>query len=232
MRHLLAAALLAGLGTGAPTGAAAQPGAARIPADTLPFSHDEHRGVECGLCHQMDPDHGELRIRSISDCRSCHHAERASPSCATCHAPSDIRDELHPQVRTLTLSVGDPTTRDLPFRHAEHEEAECASCHEQGPDLSPVALDCGSCHAEHHAVDATCGACHIRPAADIHDVETVHMTCSGAGCHEAVPAEEAPRTRTGCLWCHREMSDHEPARECTVCHLLPAPRPGGEGGRR
>jgi hypothetical protein len=98
-------------------------------------------------------------------------------------------------------------------------------CHDDGPTLAVPDLDCQSCHEEHHSVSVTgCLSCHEEPPSEAHAL-VVHSTCSGAGCHETVPVGSAPRNRVGCLWCHQELTEHEPETECVSCHLMPPPRP-------
>lgn len=142
--------------------------------------------------------------------------------CGACHEGAD-RDDVYLLSRTFTPTVAEePSIRELPFRHDAHEELECVGCHTGGPSLSVPDLDCRSCHEEHHAASSDCSQCHRSPEPEAHE-EAAHLTCSGAGCHEDVPIEGSPRTREGCLWCHAEMADHEPDRECVRCHLLPPP---------
>lgn len=230
MPFLLEAVLVAGLGTGAPVGASL-PGPVAVAADTVPsFQHSQHESLECTACHRMDAEHGGTLVRSVQDCRSCHHTERTRMDCAACHPGAELREETFVLPRAFDLTVGQgPTERELTFLHGDHEELECASCHDDGPSLAVPELDCGSCHEEHHEVTTACFTCHVEPAGEDHD-RTVHLTCSSAGCHQEVPVEGTPRSRAGCLWCHQDETDHRPGRECVACHLMPDPVAGDGGG--
>lgn len=200
-----------------------RPAAATIVADTV-FRHGQHTSLSCLDCHSMQLGHGELLVRSTADCRNCHHGaeQRAARSCLSCHRPVDLAEVVFPQTRTMTFAVlSEPREATLPFRHADHEAQDCASCHETGdPSLAPTDLDCSSCHQEHHdAQVGGCSSCHLLPRPEAHPIE-VHAGCSASGCHTEGPFEVAPRTRTACLWCHEEQRDHEPDMDCASCHRL------------
>lgn len=194
-----------------------------------PFRHVQHEDVQCVACHRMETAHGASSIRTVEDCRGCHHTGAAVRECAACHGDVGVQEQVFTVRSTFTLSVADVSTeRELPFRHGQHEDLGCVQCHGDGPSLAVPDLDCQSCHEEHHAISVSgCLDCHREPASEVHEL-VVHATCSGSGCHEDVPvgsAPRAPRNRTGCLWCHQEQADHEPDVECVSCHLMPAPRP-------
>ena len=206
-----------------PSVGAALPSAQAAPVTDTTFRHAKHQEMECRECHEMQPTHGAFLIQDVSDCRSCHHTkERVDYDCAECHAVADMREVVYRVQRTFTLTVGDdPSDRELSFKHADHEERECAECHEEGPSYSVPELDCQSCHEEHHAITTSrCTSCHQEPPEGAHPL-AVHQTCSGSGCHQESPIESSPRSRVGCLWCHEDMADHEkPEEECTECHSL------------
>ena len=202
-------------------------GQASVAEDAMSaFRHVQHRDVQCVACHRMETAHGASSIRTVEDCRSCHHTQRAVRECGACHLDADVGDRVFTLRRTFDLSIEDVSTeRELPFRHGQHEDLGCVQCHDGGPSLAVPDLDCQSCHEEHHAVSVSgCLDCHREPASEVHTL-VVHATCSGSGCHEDVPVGSAPRNRTGCLWCHQEQAEHEPEDECVSCHLMPAPRP-------
>ena len=191
------------------------------------FTHGDHEDLQCFTCHENTGGHGALTVTTIEDCRSCHHANtRAtdSASCARCHA--ETPDETFMVIRSVAFSVPahDPQ-RSLEFPHDRHDDIECSTCHTQGTALAvPADLDCASCHADHHTVDSDCASCHAPVHASAHPTAEVHVTCSGAACHQDVPFESVPRTRAFCLGCHGELALHEVPRECVECHLLPAAR--------
>lgn len=194
---------------------------------SLGFGHGNHGGENCGSCHGVQERHGTIEVRGVDDCRSCHHAEPASASCRSCHGTEDFGPLPIMVTRTLDIRVGslDRPERELPFRHEQHQEMDCLQCHTETTGLRPWPSedgDCSSCHAEHHAPDSPCYSCHLPVAEGAHDV-TTHLGCSGTGCHTDVPAGIAsvPRTREMCLSCHTDLTDHEPSKNCSDCHILP-----------
>ena len=171
----------------------------------------------------MGADHGAVSLRDASDCRSCHHSpERIARDCRTCHDPSDLRNVVYRLQRALSLSVHrEPSERVVRFDHAYHGERACSECHVEGPSFAVRELECARCHEEHHEPDVSrCMSCHVEPSPDAHTLEEVHTTCSGAGCHVDPPFRAPVSTRTGCLWCHQDMADHEPQGECVHCHFV------------
>jgi hypothetical protein len=202
-----------------------------LPAIDTVFRHQDHERVDCLSCHTVDPVHGEVRVRTLSDCRSCHHRSPLASDCARCHSAADAPAATLNVRRVLQLSVGAPPARELPFDHARHAGVTCASCHTQGAELSAAAVACASCHVEHHAPEARCATCHLpKPETPPHPLE-VHVGCSGSGCHQDLPFEGVPRTRNLCLACHAQQEDHKPGQVCTTCHLLPSPRPAPGASR-
>lgn len=192
-------------------------------ADTA-FRHDRHAALDCSDCHDMQAGHGALLVRSVADCRGCHHVAGrvgGSRECTACHQADELRNVVYPQGRVLTLSVLDaPDARNLPFSHRAHEDRACVECHVDGPSLGVPSLDCQGCHEEHHsASNPGCMGCHREPPEDAHTLQ-VHATCSGSGCHVDPPIRAPPRTRVGCLWCHEDKVDHEPQGRCVDCHIV------------
>jgi hypothetical protein len=203
-----------------------------ISADArLILSHARHESVGCTACHGMEPSHGTSLIRTVEDCRSCHHSEPVASECVTCHLESEGRDRTYALERTFTLTVAeDPFLRTVSFRHQVHESQACAQCHTESSSLSASNLDCQNCHEQHHATTVSgCSDCHQAPQSNAHPL-AVHATCSGSGCHQDSPVQVAPRDRTGCLWCHSEQAEHEPEEQCVLCHLMPAARQTGHDG--
>ncbi|MDX1646201.1 MAG: hypothetical protein R3304_03560 [Longimicrobiales bacterium] len=203
-------------------------------ADTA-FRHEAHSELSCLECHQMGSEHGSLLVRDAADCRGCHHVqERSGLECAACHTSADLRNVVPPMQRAVRLSVRQgPVQRTVRFDHADHTERACADCHAEGPSFAVPDLDCGSCHEEHHDPTVSeCISCHVDVSSDDHPLD-VHSTCSGSGCHADPPFDGPPRTRTGCLWCHQDMTDHEPDGRCVDCHFvttLHAPSRSRSGG--
>jgi hypothetical protein len=192
------------------------------------FLHSEHPDLGCGNCHSNQEEHGGLTVRTLTDCRDCHHTDPVSRTCARCHEASDAPSEVFRALREMTLTVPGSGTRALPFDHDPHVELDCADCHTDGAALSAEAADCASCHEEHHDPDNTCASCHRVAPESAHPAEEAHVTCSGSGCHLDVPFDSVPRTREVCLGCHQDLRDHRPEQACSECHTLPAPRGGLE----
>lgn len=196
--------------------------------DSVRFSHGQHRDVDCLACHTTQGAHGALKITGLSDCRSCHHSTRSPVpgGCTACHADGPRPAAPYEVERTMTFTVGAPRERDLPFDHADHTTQDCATCHTQGLELSAAAVDCTSCHEEHHEVGLECRSCHVPAPPSAHSVQ-VHVGCAAAGCHTDLPfGGGVPRQREFCLTCHQDKVDHrrdEP--DCSECHRLPPPGP-------
>jgi hypothetical protein len=223
--------LMSALDTGARNGSALVPGTALLHSwgyrlQSTDFRHSEHPDLDCSDCHSSATSHGELTVTSVADCRSCHHDEgQAAEGCEACHSRAEGFSDPRTVTRVIRLTVGGPVSRSMAFDHAPHTDVECATCHTEGLALSAAQIDCASCHQEHHEPVTDCSACHIAKAGGSHVVETAHETCSSSGCHEAGPFDGTPpRDRTVCLVCHQDMVDHEPDRECALCHALPEGR--------
>jgi hypothetical protein len=187
--------------------------------DTV-FRHADHREYACTRCHGDDREHGSLLIRSVADCRSCHHALPVATTCTGCHRDDVGSDRLLEVMRTLTLPRGASAARALPFRHALHQAVACSTCHGSPPAVAVQPVDCAGCHADHHTESADCSACHVEAPAAVHPL-AVHEGCAGAGCHEDAPLETVPRARAACLVCHREQAEHRRSQECADCHVMP-----------
>lgn len=195
----------------------------------LTFRHGQHQVVECQACHSNERAHGRTIVAGLRDCRSCHHTQPQAGDCTHCHSPSEARTIVSWVPRTMNIAIGslDQPRRLLPFEHAKHDRLECTSCHTRGLALSAAQTDCSSCHAAHHQPNVTCRDCHNQPAQMAH-TRDAHLSCSGAGCHQAPPPaiRDVPRTRPFCLTCHQDMVDHKPEGNCADCHVLPRPRVG------
>lgn len=197
-----------------------------VPVPETPFVHENHLGVACETCHGVGYAHATLRVRSVEDCRSCHHGAPARSPCVECHDQDSVNAlEIH-VVRELAIDIGsvERPVRWLRFGHEAHTGTPCVACHTEGMELATgPGADCSTCHAQHHEPTADCSACHARPAGDAHDA-SAHLGCGGDGCHTA-PAgiRDALRTRPLCLACHRDRADHHVGQRCSACHILPEP---------
>ena len=192
------------------------------------FLHSQHRVVNCTNCHVNTETHGGLKVVTLNDCRSCHHAAPLANDCSRCHTSADAPSRTFRETRLMRPSVGRPDPqRVMLFPHATHQQLPCGSCHTQGPALDAGAVDCASCHEDHHDPGNDCSSCHRQAPASAHPPAEAHVTCSGSGCHTNPPFQVAPRSRTSCLVCHQNMTEHRPGRECADCHTLPSPRGAG-----
>jgi hypothetical protein len=189
------------------------PAQAQTPPD---ISHRQHRELQCTACHRAAGGrHGELTVRTVRDCQSCHHAEDRALPCARCHQTAELREQRNVPMR-FSLSVArQPATRPVPFRHSWHTDVQCNACHGE-PVTKAVTADCGSCHAQHHVVEADCRLCH-KPAKSDH-TRQAHLGCAGSGCHSLSQPVALQETRNVCLTCHNDMVNHRPGRECAACH--------------
>lgn len=199
---------------GAPLGAEAQ-------ADTT-FTHGQHATVDCEECHSSEQSHGQVTVRAVADCRSCHHAEPVASDCAACHPAVRLRGEATlSRVLAIPIAAATPSARALAFDHGPHERQTCGDCHAGGADRPSTEASCGDCHEDHHTPDIRCSACHLEAPESAHPVEAVHLTCGGSGCHAAELFPATPETtRPACLACHQELEDHEPDQACAECHAL------------
>ena len=198
---------------------------------TLRFDHARHTQVDCLACHSMDESHGRITVTSFRDCRECHHTGSTVQPCTRCHEASDAPGRAYEVRRAFRPSVGAAENRTLPFDHGQHADVSCETCHREGLALSAARVNCSACHDEHHDAGNDCMACHQRPASTAH-TRTSHLTCEGAGCHAPAPIAASDRTRTLCLACHQDMTDHQPGRTCVNCHALPPARSASaQGGR-
>jgi len=103
------------------------------PGALLGFEHARHQNVECGSCHASTEGHGTASLVAVEDCRSCHHTQPVSQSCARCHDASDAPTQSFRRTLAVSYSVGtqDPR-RTVIFPHDRHAALDCASCHTQG----------------------------------------------------------------------------------------------------
>jgi nitrate/TMAO reductase-like tetraheme cytochrome c subunit len=198
----------------------------RIPPQGPTFNHAQHRTVSCTRCHQSTGEHGGLVIKTLEDCRNCHHTQPVADDCVVCHDSPDRLTKKFSMPQVMKFSFGKTVHRDLTFTHAPHKALDCSECHTEGPDRSAQAIQCSSCHAQHHQPTNDCTVCHRQPPPSAHPPEVAHVTCTGSSCHKAPPFKTVPRTRQACLVCHQDLRDHRPGQECADCHLMPAPRGG------
>jgi len=192
------------------------------------FTHAAHRTVRCNGCHSNSRRHGEVTVRTQSDCFSCHHATRTASAqgCGQCHTPRDLGQvQVTSTVRLGVWAAG--RVRSLPFRHDAHTDLRCIDCH-GGGTRQRVQTACADCHEDHHppSGDTQCASCHEQHREDAHTARVHTEGCTGAGCHIEPRFSRMERTREFCASCHQDMIDHEPREACLTCHLVPPPGSG------
>jgi len=181
-------------------------------------AHGSHETVECTDCHRGPAWLGERVVFSRDECLSCHHGPEQTRSCLTCHGSAVARGRV---MRTTTVDPttgSGPTAAALPFSHGDHQALDCGGCHQE-PRTHAFSLECRSCHEDHHDEVRNCSLCHQGPLLDAHD-RSAHLGCGGAGCHEEPVTAGLMPTRTVCLTCHTEQSEHYPDGSCGECHRI------------
>ncbi|TFG63267.1 MAG: hypothetical protein E4H28_06625 [Gemmatimonadales bacterium] len=176
------------------------------------FSHGAHvlaGAMACSECHTSFDDHGGTKLAGISSCVDCHHSPIGPKNCAQCHqGPSGV------PVETISHPTGD-------FSHNAHRtgDIQCSDCHIP-PSMSTEALDCMSCHEQHHTPEVACLACHRDGALADHDAANHNVAC--IECHDP-PADGINRwTRQVCASCHQtSLIDHYEPEACENCHQVP-----------
>jgi len=194
-----------------------------------PFSHRRHRDTPCTACHGTGKVHGQLLVKTIADCQSCHHASPASGTagatagtpprlCTSCHNAVGLREVQDTLTFKLTVWK-EPKTRTLGFRHDKHAYADCTLCHATPNSLHvPADKSCQACHAKHHQPEVQCRSCHP-PAKTAHTREA-HLGCTGSQCHAAATVQGLQAKRNVCLVCHQTQVTHKPGKECAACHQV------------
>jgi len=191
-------------------------------ADTFP--HQRHIKLACITCHPSDRQHGRLSFEPPRGCQICHHQDAPQATCATCHTSEEL---AAPVAVTLRVAVAraPPRERTTPFEHAKHQTTSCVTCHTAPVTLAPSAevAACASCHADHHAVNRSCSACHTGEAiAPAHAPGmTIHTGCDV--CHRREIVAQLVPARSLCLTCHARQAEHYADRECTTCHFQSTP---------
>lgn len=196
-------------------------GMARQQKGDRPFRHATHKTITCQRCHNTSTRHGALTITAPQDCLSCHHRQEQRLACSRCHENVGTSAAVYHVQHAFQVGAGAVARRAMPFRHQEHADIACGKCHTAPISLSARTLSCELCHAEHHNASASCVSCHTRqPEKAVHP-RSVHVTCSGAGCHSAEQFVQQERTRNVCLACHQDLRNHKSDVNCINCHLLP-----------
>lgn len=206
-----------------------------------------HAKVACASCHgggaAAPADGGPAPIAAHGtgagprwkplphdDCASCHrdpHAGRFANACASCHRTESFS--------SIIESGFDHDRTRYPLR-GRHAGLECASCHDpqRAWGKKPAFSNCGSCHQDAHAGQATiggraadCASCHrvegfspstfttAQHARTAYPLAGAHLAAACASCHEKAPAGEAAALGAARV---RMKPRHE---ACTDCHVDP-----------
>jgi hypothetical protein len=151
------------------------------------FDHDEtrypltgrHRSVGCNDCHRSDSFRG-LRFASCTNCHTDPHHGGMQAACSSCHATIGWDD-----VSREAVESGFDHARVFPLE-AAHASADCASCHDPGPQTAGTIEITYRPETLGHAwpapvTEAGCVACHI----DLHRGELARDGAAGrcADCH-------------------------------------------------
>lgn len=223
--------------------------------------HDPHAGA-CGACHDPHeqttpaqavqscavggchtrieaetPFHRGLSPSVLTNCTACHaaHVFAAPTECMQCH------QDIYATAARHTTQVGRPRADALDFRHAQHRDVECSTCHQTTQSHGAVVIssfaECRDCH--HTApVAQPCTRCHERDglAQPYRVTQTVrmsvaprpqtrdlpfdhrqHLTEACSACHVPGPAQRA--ADISCQSCHEQH--HRPTADCRACHQAP-----------
>ena len=114
------------------------------------------------------------------------------------------------------------------FDHERHRALTCVTCHTTQASLAPApaVASCATCHDSHHAAGKQCAACHtagITPEVQLAHAPPVEAHVACGTCHDAAIAARLVPDRLLCQACHQFREEHNPGRECTVCHLQSVP---------
>jgi hypothetical protein len=193
-------------------------------ADTFP--HKRHESLQCITCHSLNSRSSTLTFVPPRGCQICHHQAPQRNECAKCHEEGG--DFTFQQVRlTVTVPRHQPQPRLAIFSHTVHAKAvKCTDCHTTPVLMTPAdsVIRCEGCHEKHHAASRNCSVCHSGPwLATAHaDARQTHIGGCDA-CHTPAVVALLTPTRSLCLTCHGDKTDHNDTRECTSCHLLETP---------
>lgn len=198
--------------------------------------HKEPHKAVCGACHDphkqtttkaafescqnagchtrpdtLTPFHRGLAAAALQKCGSCHKAhvwKVASKDCTACHRDLDRR----------SLGTGPPDTAQ--FRHAEHKNVPCTSCHSSERSHGAVTISrprgCQQCHHS-PAQKAACATCHATVPAQAATIP-VSMSVWSAPRERTLPFAHERHTIVACKTCHTTPVTLAPQMQCSSCH--------------
>ena len=175
------------------------------PAREMPF----HRGLEAGV---------------LENCTTCHEAhgwKAEEGRCLACH--ETVLEVGGPPGRAAAAAAG-LTTQDTTFRHTQHRQVDCRSCHAADETHGGVTVltlsDCRSCH--HSApVARDCTACHAAGdgPSDVLRVRRTLALSVGTPSQRALPFDHDDHRATACGECHTEgLALSAETASCDACH--------------
>jgi len=216
-------------------------------ADTLsPFHRGMGPGVleDCSNCHQAH----DFGVRS-TDCLQCHQdifedeeprtvavapagdgVLRRAAAAASALAGTAVLGSPDPHPWGMGAptdrrwwSHAPPTQEAVLFRHGQHREVSCTSCHSTENVHAAVTVtsirDCRSCHHTEEA-DAACADCHEEGAAAGPYAMARTLSFSvGEPVRRELPFDHDGHEELECAECHTEGLELDAsAVECATCH--------------
>jgi hypothetical protein len=216
-------------------------------------AHDwSNQGDDCLSCHQDVFDDGGVGARGASASPGAARSSAGPPApvpAARFAALSRPADYLH---AAAAVALQEPTPRrqrtpntlgETVFRHANHRDVECSSCHVSTESHGAITVteiaDCRSCHHVGEPAE-NCASCHRRPVLAGRGPFTVpqrvdfsvrdqpvqrslpfghadHVEPTCATCHQA--GLTRPLDTGACATCHTEH--HAVGATCMSCHEQP-----------
>jgi len=210
------------------------------PADELSTFHvgiDEEVLDVCLECHTAHDFHAEGQ-----DCLACHTDifEDARPTSVPTEIGAALPAGSHPGVglvRTAAVSLAASSFQhaveaslalsaapDSIFRHAEHQDVDCLSCHTMDTSHGEVTIQAlGDCRQCHHSPpqSSDCATCHADSGLDDRTFSrTVTFALStGDDVTRSLPFDHTEHESTDCSTCHTEGTSMSVAAvDCNSCH--------------
>jgi hypothetical protein len=177
-----------------------------------------------GGCHQradtLTAFHRGLAPGVLTNCTSCHaaHEFRAPTECLQCHQDIFRRPPV-----AANVQLGRPRADAIRFQHAQHENVDCAACHQTTRTHGAVAIasfaECRQCHHT-GPVAVQCTNCHERSELRTPYRVTQPVRIAGSAARpRQLPFEHGPHAAESCNACHTPGLTQTAANvTCTSCH--------------